>query len=62
MNNGIDKNKLSDLDLSTLANGFTVIYDNGKPAAVIASMAYYAGICELITKARQYVEQVAKGA
>ena len=60
MNNGIEMKNLSDLDLSTLQKGFTIVYENDKPVAVIASIEYYTGICELIAKARQYVEQVCK--
>ena len=58
MTNGIDKSKLSDLDLTTLPKGFTPTLENGKPVAVIATIEYCAYINQLMGQVRQYVEQI----
>jgi hypothetical protein len=53
----IQKKDLSDLDVETLGNGFTVVVDDGKPVAAIAKFGYYRYISWLIEQVKDYVQK-----
>ena len=57
MKSKIDIKDLSDLDISSLPNGFTVIFDGDKPIGAITRFDYYQYVSNLISKVKKYVQK-----
>jgi len=60
MINKIDVSELSDLDPNQLPEGFSIIFEDGKPIGAISTYKYYQYITKVIEKVKGYVEKINK--